>query len=159
MKISCYSNDSLSEHLREENLCRRLSSDDVMHMYLDYLGKQYLVKTPVTVNEASKLLHRFFKERFYDEQDESSIHITFLNVPLGIAKNGMLLNGLTMLLNSDYHIVLSSSIQKIDLEILLHEMIHVYHSCLIPYDKASADNIESEVESLEENIRVWMSKL
>ena len=87
------------------------------------------------------------------------IIIVFLDTELGIAKNGFLLNGMTLFIPNQYHILLSASAEQMQINILVHELIHIYVDRLFCEKPISnIDELELEVEKHENIVLNGVSK-
>lgn len=145
MKIECFINKHTTKILRNKNLSSPIRSEVVIKIYENTLILSEKIDTPKIIESIISYLNKYFLNLGNKDKNEvlPDIIFVFLDTELGIAKNGFLLNGLTLFIPNQYHILLSASAEQMQLNILVHELIHIY------VDRLFCENPISNIEELE----------
>lgn len=161
MKIECFINKHTTKILRNKNLSSPIRSEEVIKIYENTLILSEKIETPKIIETIISYLNKYFLNLGNKDKNEvlPDIIFVFLDTELGIAKNGFLLNGLTLFIPNQYHILLSASAEQIQFNILVHELIHVYVDRLFCEKQISnIEELELEVEKHENFVLNEVSK-
>ncbi|MGP1412153.1 MAG: hypothetical protein ACTTHM_10000 [Peptoanaerobacter stomatis] len=161
MKIECFINKHTTKILRNKNLSSPIRSEVVIKIYENTLILSEKIDTPKIIESIISYLNKYFLNLGNKDKNEvlPDIIFVFLDTELGIAKNGFLLNGLTLFIPNQYHILLSASAEQMQLNILVHELIHIYVDRLFCEKPISnIEELELEVEKHENIVLNEVSK-
>lgn len=161
MKIECFINKHTTKILRNKNLSSPIRSEEVIKIYKNTLILSEKIDTPKIIESIISYLNKYFLDMGNKDKNEvlPDIIIVFLDTELGIAKNGFLLNGMTLFIPNQYHILLSASAEQMQINILVHELIHIYVDRLFCEKPISnIDELELEVEKHENIVLNGVSK-
>ena len=161
MKIECFINKHTTKILRNKNLSSPIRSEVVIKIYENTLILSEKIDTPKIIESIISYLNKYFLDMGNKDKNEvlPDIIFVFLDTELGIAKNGFLLNGLTLFIPNQYHILLSASAEQMQLNILVHELIHIYVDRLFCEKPISnIEELELEVEKHENIVLNEVSK-
>ena len=161
MKIECFINKHTTKILRNKNLSSPIRSEEVIKIYKNTLILSEKIDTPKIIESIISYLNKYFLDMGNKDKNEvfPDIIIVFLDTEFGIAKNGFLLNGMTLFIPNQYHILLSASAEQMQINILVHELIHIYVDRLFCEKPISnIDELELEVEKHENIVLNGVSK-